>query len=550
MTRLLPVCLAVLAGVLAAAPAARAADAPFTVTLPARSGQATAASVRADSSTWIVGAVPGRRAAAVAARFGARRIGLRQTGGYVVSRTRARALAAALRSRRLLMYAQPNSFVHADAVADDPLSAPPNAWRAHVANPAIDPPPVTPSSPLIAVVDVQADITHPEWTGDPNFSSTNTQPLTNLHGTATAAVAGAPANGIGILGVWPGARTLNVALPASITCADSAQEIATAINQILATPAPVNPRARGVINMSYGSTDLCVPEYVELQFATGVGIVLAAAGGNDGEAGSPLEFPASLPHVLTVAAVGPDDRPPGFSNLSNAMDLSAPGVGIETAVPPALDTDGVKDGYEALSGTSFAAPMVAAAAAWIEEARPTLAADQVAQVVRRSARDVGPKGWDQNTGFGVLDIGRALAYRAPAHDPTEPNDNIVWVNGRAFSKPDPFLWAGGRRVQLTASVNPYEDFADVYRIRVPAHGHVRVSAAARSRGVDLSVFRNGATGINDIKRRVAYSHRKGRATERAVVRNRGSRAHVYYVSIRPQGVSHSRDVYYTVRVGR
>jgi hypothetical protein len=49
---------------------------------------------------------------------------------------------------------------------------------------------------------------------------------------------------------------------------------------------------------------------------------------------------------------------------------------------------------------------------------------------------------------------------------------------------------------------------------------------------------------------VAYSHRKGRATERVVVRNRGSRAHVYYASIRPQGVSHSRDVYYTVRVGR
>jgi hypothetical protein len=550
MIRRLAACLAVVAGALAAAPAARAADAPFTITLPGKAGEATAASVRTDPGTWIVGAVPGRRADAVAARFGARRIGLPQTGGYVVARTRARPLATALRSRELLMYAQANTYAHADAVANDPLSGPPNAWRAHVADPAIDPPPVTASSPLLAVVDVQADITHPEWTGDPSFSSTNTQLLTGFHGTSTAAVAAAPANGIGILGVWPGARTLNVALPAKITCADSASAIATAISRILATPAPVNLRARGVINMSYGSRDLCIPEYVELQFATGIGIVLAAAGGNDGEKGSPLEFPASLPHVLTAAAVGPDDRPPGFSNLSDAMDLSAPGVGIETAVPVRLDTDGVRDGYEALSGTSFAAPMVAAAAAWVEQARPTLAADQVAQVVRRSARDVGPKGWDQNTGFGVLDVGRALAFPAPAHDPTEPNDKFVWVNGRAFRQPDAFLWAGGRRTRLTASVNPYEDFADVYRIRIAAHSRAHISAAARSRGVDLSVFRNGATGVNDIRRRVAYSHRKGRATERVVIRNRGSRAHVYYVSIRPQGVSHSRDVYYTVRVGR
>jgi Subtilase family len=541
MTRRSLACLAALGAVLLAAPAARAADAPFTVSLP---GGATAASVRADPSTWIVGAVPGRRAAAVAARFGARRIGLRQTGGYVVPRARARALAAALHARRLLAYAQPNGYAHLDAVPDDPLSVPPNAWRARVVSPALDPPAVTPTSPLIALVDAQADTTHPEWTGDPNFTSLGGQPLTNLHGTATAAVAAAPANGIGILGVWPGARALNVPLPDTITCDDSARQIATAITQILGP----SGTGRGVINMSYGSPDLCLPEYVELQYATGAGIVLAAAGGNDGAAGSPLEFPGSLPHVLTVAAVGPNDEAPGFSNVSNAMDVSAPGVGIETAVPVALDEDPVKDGYEALSGTSFAAPMVAAAAAWVEAARPQLRGDQVAQVVRRSARDVGPKGWDQNTGFGALDIDRALTFTAPPHDPTEPNDNIVWVDGTAFSKADPLLWAGGSRVHLSASVNPYEDFADVYRIRIPAHHRASMSAAARTRGVTLSVFRKGAKSINDNRRRVGYSHRRGRDTERVSLTNSGARAHVYYVCVRPQGVSRSRDVYYTLRV--
>ena len=58
-----------------------------------------------------------------------------------------------------------------------------------------------------------------------------------------------------------------------------------------------------------------------------------------------------------------------------------------TAVPPALDGDGVQDGYERQSGTSFAAPMVAAAVAWVRAARPDLTADQVAQAVRLSAVD-------------------------------------------------------------------------------------------------------------------------------------------------------------------
>jgi hypothetical protein len=543
MTRRLA-CLAALAGALAAAPAARAADAPFKIVLP---GDAAAASVRADPSTWLVGAAPGRAAARIAARFGARTVGLRQTGGYAVARSRARAFAGALRARGLLLYAQPNAYAHLDAVAPDPLSATPYDWRSQVADPALDPPIVTLTSPLIALVDAQAEVTHPEWTNDPNFTSLGGQPLTSLHGTATAAVAAAPANGIGILGVWPGARALNVPLPETISCQDSANQIATAIAQILGP----SGTGKGVINMSYGSPDLCLPEYVQLQFAVGAGIVPVAAGGNDGEAGSPPEFPASLPHVLTVAAVGPDDQPPGFSNVSDAMDLAAPGVSIETAVPPALDDDGVQDGYEALSGTSFSAPMVSAAVAWVEAVRPDLRADQVAQVVRRSARDVGAPGWDQNTGFGVLDVARALTFPAPAHDPTEPNDNIVWVEGPPrgpFAHADQLVWSGRGRAAVAASVNPNEDWADVYRIRILAHRRARISASVHATGVSLQVFSRGATSINDRRHRVAYSHQRGRATERVTVHNRGSRARVYYVDIEPQNVGRSRDVYYTLRV--
>ena len=51
-----------------------------------------------------------------------------------------------------------------------------------------------------------------------------------------------------------------------------------------------------------------------------------------------------------------------------------------------------KDGFAQLDGTSFAAPMVAAAIAWVRAARPELTPFQAAQVVRLGARDVGAAG--------------------------------------------------------------------------------------------------------------------------------------------------------------
>ena len=82
-----------------------------------------------------------------------------------------------------------------------------------------------------ALLDAAADLTHPEWTGDPNVATLPGTPVDNPHGTATVSVAAAPQNGIGILGVWPGARALNVPLKTvpgtdgEITCAASGDAI-------------------------------------------------------------------------------------------------------------------------------------------------------------------------------------------------------------------------------------------------------------------------------------------------------------------------------------
>jgi len=118
--------LAAAAALLAAAPAAQAGfkSVPEPMQFP---GDASASGVRADPVSWLVGARPGAGARLVARAFGARAIG---GGDYVAARGRARAMAGALRSRGLLLYAQPDALrPTSQAVADDPKSVPPDDWR-------------------------------------------------------------------------------------------------------------------------------------------------------------------------------------------------------------------------------------------------------------------------------------------------------------------------------------------------------------------------------------------------------------------------------------
>ena len=499
-------------------------------------GDASAAAVAADRATWLVGARPGAGAQAAARGFAARRIG--RSGDYVVARGHARAFAAALRSRGLLLYAQPNALRRtAQAVPDDPRSGPPDAWRAAVADPALAPPPVTDASPLIALLDTRLDESHPEFAGG-RTRTLGGRPLDNLHGTATAAVAAAPRNGVGILGVWPGARALNVPLPPRrLTCAASSRGVQRAIAARAA-----------VINMSYGSPRLCRAEYTALQRAVRRGIVPVAAAGNEFADGNPLEFPASLPHVLTVAAVDSDLRSSAFSNSNAAVDLSAPGEGILTAVPRALDEDGERDGYMRLDGTSFSAPMVAGAVAWVRAARPELSPDQVAQVVRLSARDLGREGFDGGTGFGLLDVGAALTRRPPTRDPLEPNDDMVWVDGRAFGRAASAVFAGRRRARLAAIVDAYEDPADVYRIRIRRRSSVRVIARPSFGDPVLAGFSPGASSLR--ARRLATSRRRGGRTEAITLRNATGRTRTFFVAVGVQRGARSLDAGYGLTIRR
>lgn len=494
-----------------AAPAQAYEERPMR--LPALGG-AGAGAASSQPSSWLVAAEPraAARAAAIAPRFGARK--LRTGAVYRIATQRARAFAEALRDAGALRYAEPDARLVRQSAFD---AAPDGYARRHVVGPGLVPPAL--GAVAIAVVDDRVDDSHPDLAG--HTRQLNQGPILGEHGTQVASAAAGSFNGFGVLGVFPGAPIWSVGLPPDIRCSDAAEGVLIAAD-----------RGAKVINLSFGSTSDCATMFGAVQIAFARGSLVVAAAGNEFAAGNPVIFPASYPHVLSVAALNQSLRPSSFSSASIAVDVAAPGVAIPVATPAAFDTqDGVVDGVTLASGTSFAAPIVSGAAAWLATARRDLTNGQLADVLRRSARDVPPAGYDSSSGFGLIDMGAALALPAPARDLYEPNDGISFVDGSVFARPDPYVWRGSGRRTIGASADRVEDPYDVYRIRLPRRARARIRLRPSFGNPDLYIFGSRARSLDDDRRMIARSRKGTGATDAVTVRNTSRFARRYYVAI-------------------
>ena len=324
----------------------------------------------------------------------------------------------------------------------------------------------------VAVVDSGVDATQSEFAGRPSttyFNAQTTFGRDEWHGTFVASIAAAPDNGVGIDGVYPQAA-LEV-WDASPTSVGGITDL-TAIAGIDAAA----QHCPAVINISWGGTDPDPNLQDALLRAMRNGCLVVAAAGNNADDGSPTTYPASYPHVLAVAATTENDAVAPFSTVGPWVDIAAPGDDIIGAVPTWRDSSG----FITEGGTSFAAPIVAAAAAWVWTARPTLTAGQLSTLLRTTARDVPPAGVDNATGWGIVDIPSALTAPAPPNDPDEPNDDISQVKpGRLFDEGEaPLTTPGKPSIRLAASLDAGDDPRDVYRIWVPPKRYVHVKAAS------------------------------------------------------------------------
>ncbi|MCG8310026.1 MAG: S8 family serine peptidase [Cytophagales bacterium] len=155
-------------------------------------------------------------------------------------------------------------------------------------------------------------------------------------------------------------------------------------------------------------------------------VVIVAAAGN-----TPKEldfYPASYDHVLSVGATDMQDNMASWATYSYFIDIMAPGQEIFST-----KNDGT---YEKSGGSSFAAPMVAGAAALVRSRFPAFSAQQIMEQLRVTSDDIYNVGSNMNyfgqMGRGRLNVQKALSdiltpsVRVSAFDYTGSHGDLVF----------------------------------------------------------------------------------------------------------------------------
>ncbi|MCE5322907.1 S8 family peptidase [bacterium] len=265
------------------------------------------------------------------------------------------------------------------------------------------------SDVIIAIVDTGVYTNHEDLAGKivtgRNFVTGASDPTNanddNGHGTFTAGIAAAQTNNtIGVAGVSWGARIM----PIKVMDADGYGLESDAAEGIIWAA----DNGAKIISMSMGGYDDVPAEQAAIEYAYNKGCVLVAASGNDGLSTS--FYPASYDQVIAVGASNENrqrctenDWGAGGSNYGEYLDVMAPGNEIMSTW---WDEGGST--YNIASGTSAAAPFVAGIASLIWSLHPSWSNGEVVEQIKLSCRDIGTTGWDQYTGWGLVNAYHAL----------------------------------------------------------------------------------------------------------------------------------------------
>jgi thermitase len=217
-----------------------------------------------------------------------------------------------------------------------------------------------------------------------NFSTAATGEDNYGHGTHVAGIIAATKDTEGVSGVCPDCSILDGKV-LNDDGSGSTSAIANGINWAVANGAKV-------INMSLGQRVSSRALEAAVNNAWNKGVVIVAAAGNAGTQ-API-YPGAYPNVIAVAATDNNDAKASFSTYGKWVDVAAPGVNVYSTFPKhpfALGTqNGREMGYDIISGTSMASPVVAGVAALVWSTPAGTANTAVRAKVESSADDKVP----------------------------------------------------------------------------------------------------------------------------------------------------------------
>ena len=256
---------------------------------------------------------------------------------------------------------------------------------------------VTTGSPeiIVAVLDTGIDKDHEDLSGqivgEVNFTDSSTVDDIYGHGTHIAGIIAAKSNDIGIVGIAPDVRLLNVKVVndrGRCQVSDLVEGIIWAVDN-----------GADVINISIEISEPSSAMEDAVKYAWDNGVIIVAAAGNGGSQ-IPV-YPAFYDNCLAVAAVNESDNLAPLSNTGSWVDLAAPGYKIYSTFPG--------NEYKLETGTSFATAQVSGIAALlftiaVDSNMDGFLNDEILTIINESCQDIGLDG----VGWGCIDAAQIV----------------------------------------------------------------------------------------------------------------------------------------------
>lgn len=233
------------------------------------------------------------------------------------------------------------------------------------------------------------------------------------HGTSMSAlIAGQGGGSTGYVGIAPEAKILPVHVTAKFGDSEGVyQAYAKGIRFA------VDHHAK-VINLSQGITSATLPDHCEsgiqdaIVYAIDHDVIVVASSGNEGRTTNWPELPGSCAGVLAVGGVEKTLRPWSGTQRQPYIAVAAPGIG------PVMGKTGLYAPHA--TGTSISAALTSAAIAIIRSRNPHMPARTVVQRLMATAYHPKSPPWNDQTGYGPIQITSAMnpqRYPVPTNAP-------------------------------------------------------------------------------------------------------------------------------------
>lgn len=276
----------------------------------------------------------------------------------------------------------------------------------------------------VAIIDSGIDSSHEIFSG--NTISAESRSFIDSQG-----IADEEGHGTSVAGIVAEATPDNTELLVLKTYTDGSNISIETVNQAVRYAADCGA---DVINLSMASSLSgsleAYPELVknsiddmeaQLQYAREKGSIIVTSSGNSGgNMDELMPYPASSGNTLAVGSVNNKGEWSDFSNYGSVLDFCAPGEELVVAAynsessyyVPALQPN-------KCSGTSFAAPYIAACCAYVKMNDADAGNDEAAEALKSKCIDYGTAGWDRYYGWGMP---RFEDYK---EEPAAPDDTAA-----------------------------------------------------------------------------------------------------------------------------